>query len=161
MTLYELAAEKEKAILECMDEETGEIIDPERLSQAFADYNEKIENIMCYVKDLKAQADAIKAEEKKLTERRKVLENKADNLQEYLSFVLDGDTFKCARGAITYRKSEAVEIDLQEFLQNDNAYEYLKIAEPQPNKTDIKAAIKSGITFKGAELVVRQNMQIK
>lgn len=161
MTLYELAIEKEKAILECMDEETGEIIDPERLSLAFENYNEKIENIMLSVKDLKAKAKAIKDEKMALAHRQEVLEHKADSLMDYLQSVLNGDKFESAKGVISYRKSESVEIDLAEFLQNDDAYEYLKIAEPQPNKTDIKAAIKGGKTFKGATLVTKQNMQIK
>ena len=161
MTLYELAAEKERAIAECFDEETGELIDAERFNKAFADFNEKIENIMLYVKDLKAKAKAIKEEKMALAHRQEVLEHKADSLMDYLQSALNGNKFESAKGVISYRKSESVEIDLAEFLQNENAYEYLKIAEPQPNKTEIKAAIKEGIKFKGAEIIVKQNMQIK
>lgn len=161
MTLYEVKEELAKAIEECMDEETGEVFDQERLNKAFKDWNEKIESCMCYVKNLKAQAEAIKTEQSRLAERRRVIENKADNLMEYLQATLEGQTFESARGRISYRKSESVEVDLEAFMKNAGCEEFLKYEEPKPNKAEIKNAIKNGACFEGVSIITKQNMQIK
>ena len=57
MKLYEI----ENAILECIDTETGEVIDIERLNELQMERETKIENVACWIKDLKAEAEAIKA----------------------------------------------------------------------------------------------------
>lgn len=56
MTLYEI----NNAILECVDMETGEIIDSDKLSELQIALDEKIENVALWIKDLKAEAEAIK-----------------------------------------------------------------------------------------------------
>lgn len=152
-TLYEINEE----ILNCVDTETGEIIDPEKLSQLQMDFDDKVEGIALWIKDLLSDAAAIKAEKDKLNERQKVCENKAKNLKEYLSGFLAGKKFKTPRVAISYRKSESVNVsDIGKIPE-----EYLKYKDPEPDKTAIKAAIKSGQIIDGAEIVVNQNIQIK
>ncbi len=159
--LYELKAEYITAIEEAFDEETGEILDPERLAQAGADFWDKVENVMCYIKNLKADAVALKEEKQKLAERQKVKENKAERLSKYLQDALEGQTFESPRGKISYRKSAALEVDMEEFMKNESAELYLKYKEPELNKEAIKKAIKEGQSFEGAEIIERQNMQIK
>lgn len=152
-TLYEINEE----ILNCVDTETGEIIDPEKLSQLQMDFDDKVEGIALWIKDLLSDAAAIKAEKDKLNERQKVCENKAKNLKEYLSGFLAGQKFRTPRVAISYRKSESVNVsDIGKIPE-----EYLKYKDPEPDKTAIKAAIKSGQIIDGAEIVVNQNIQIK
>lgn len=48
MRLYEI----EQAIMDCIDEETGEIIDLERLNQLMMDKQKKIEGVALWVKNL-------------------------------------------------------------------------------------------------------------
>lgn len=153
VTLYEINEE----ILNCVDTETGEIIDPEKLSQLQMDFDDKVEGIALWIKDLLSDAAAIKAEKDKLNERQKVCENKAKNLKEYLSGFLAGQKFKTPRVAISYRKSESVNVSDIWKIPDD----YLKYKDPEPDKTAIKAAIKSGQIIDGAEIVVNQNIQIK
>lgn len=152
-TLYEINEE----ILNCVDTETGEIIDAEKLSQLQMDFEDKVEGIALWIKNLLSDAAAIKAEKDKLNERQKVCENKAKNLKEYLSGFLAGQKFKTPRVAISYRKSESVNVlDIGKIPD-----EYLKYKDPEPDKTAIKSAIKYGQTIDGVELVVNHNMQIK
>lgn len=152
-SLYEINEE----ILNCVDTETGEIIDPEKLSQLQMDFDDKVEGIALWIKDLLSDAAAIKAEKDKLNERQKVCENKAKSLKEYLSGYLAGEKFETPRVAISYRKSESVNVsDIGKIPD-----EYLKRKDPEPDKTAIKAAIKSGQIIDGAEIVVNQNIQIK
>ena len=152
-TLYEINEE----ILNCVDTETGEIIDPEKLSQLQMDFDDKVEGIALWIKDLLSDAAAIKAEKDKLNERQKVCENKAKNLKEYLSGFLAGQKFKTPRVAISYRKSESVNVSDICKIPDD----YLKYKDPEPDKTKIKSALKAGVSIPGVELIENRNIQIK
>jgi hypothetical protein len=61
---------------------------------------------------------------------------------------------------ITYRKSEAVELDVSDEVFMEHFSEFVKVT-PTINKTAIKDALKAGITSIPAHLAERQNMQIK
>lgn len=154
MTIYEI----ESSILECIDEETGEILDVERLEQLMQDKQDKIESVACWYKNKVAEAEAIKAEAKKLSERAKSAERTAESLKIYLSNVLDGEKFKTARVAVSFRSSEIVEVD-DVYKLPDN-FVNTKI-EMSPKKTEIKQAIKNGAVFEGVRLVKNRNIQIK
>lgn len=152
-TLYEIDEE----ILNCVDMETGEIIDVERLGQLQLDREDKVEGIALWIKNLLSDADAIKSEEEKLAQRRKANENKAKNLKEYLSKFLNGQKFKTPKVSISYRKSESVEVTDISKLDDD----YLKFAEPTVDKTKVKKALKAGTALQGVSLVENQNIQIR
>ncbi len=152
-TLYEINEE----ILSCVDQETGEIIDAEKLSKLQLVFDDKVEGIALWIKNLLSDAEAIKAEKDKLAERQKSCENKARNLKEYLSGYLGGQKFKTARVSISYRKSESVEVDDLSKIDDD----YLKYSEPQADKTKIKKALKEGVCIQGVHLSENQNIQIR
>lgn len=152
-TLYEINEE----ILNCVDMETGEIIDAEKLSQLQIAFDDKVEGIALWIKNLLSDAAAIKAEKEKLSDRQRVCENKAKSLKEYLSRFLGGQKFKTPRAAISYRPSKAVEVqDISKLPE-----EYLKFAEPTVDKTKVKKALENGAELAGVELVERVNIQIK
>lgn len=152
-TLYEIDEE----ILNCVDMETGEIIDVERLGQLKLAREDKVEGIALWIKNLLSDADAIKSEEEKLAQRRKANENKAKNLKEYLSKFLNGQKFKTPKVSISYRKSESVEVT--DISKLDDGY--LKFAEPTVDKTKVKKALKAGTVLQGVSLVENQNIQIR
>ena len=129
-TLYEI----EQAIMDCVDLETGEIIDIEKLDQLQMNRDSKIENIALYIKNLLSDAAGIKAEKENLAQRQKVAENKANSLKKYLSGYLAGQKFSTARVAISFRKSESVNIKDSTAIPK----EYLKYKDPEPDKTAIK-----------------------
>lgn len=161
MTLYEI----DQAILSLVDPETGEILDYEAFSELKLDREAKIEGMALWLKNLTAEAAAIRAEELNLADRRKALENKAASLKEYLSMILDGGKFATARVACSFRKSKSVVIqDEAEFIrtmQETQHFEFLKFTPPTVNKTEITNAIKSGKAVPGAELVEKNNIIIK
>lgn len=156
MNLYEI----DSAIMSCVDMETGEILDLEWLNHLQMERTRKIENILCWIKNLESDAELIKAEEKALANRRKAAEKKAENLRNYISSVLDGEKFKSARVEVTYRKSEAVVIDDVNELLCTNGDIWCK-KEYEPNKAKIKAALKAGVFIPGCHLEERNNMSIK
>ena len=158
MKLYEI----DNAILECVDLETGEIIDPHKLSSLQMERDAKIENVACWIKDLKAEAEAIKQEKQALAERQKVAENKAESLKKWLAYALQGEKFKTPKCAISFRKSEAVEVT-DEGLNNlmKEHDELLTYKAPEPNKTKIKQALKDGLSVEGVQLVQNTSTIIK
>ena len=153
MNLYEI----ENEILNCVDMETGEIIDMEALEDLQMERDQKIEGIGCWIKNLLADAKALKEEKDNLAARQKAAENKAASLKVYLSSYLNGEKFKTAKVAISYRKSDSVDIAEGAVIPE----EYLKYSEPTPDKIGLKAALKSGEKIQGISLVTSNNIQIK
>ena len=151
-TLYEI----DKAILECVDAETGEIIDDKALEALELARDNKIENIACWIKNLRADAESYKKEKEVFIQKEKAAKNKAESLKRYLEMALGGEKFKTSKVSISYRKSEIVEIDEIEKLSD----EFIKI-EKKADKTAIKAAIKDGTAVDGARIVENNNIQIK
>jgi hypothetical protein len=119
---------------------------------------DKIENIALYIKSLKADSEAIKAEEKKLAERRKAVDNKADRLQNYLQAMLNGDKFSTARCVVSYRKSVSVDVPNVDDIPLSFQRVEKKISA---DKTAIKKAIQAGENVHGASLIEKQNIVIK
>ena len=158
MTIYEI----DQAIMECVDLETGEIIDTEKLDKLQMEKEKKLENVACWIKELKAEAEAIKAEKQILANRQKVAENKAESLKKYLAYALDGKKFSTAKCAVSFRNTERVEITQEglEALMKEH-YELLTYKAPEPNKTAIKQALKDGLNVAGVQLVQNTSTIIK
>ena len=158
MTIYEI----NEQILNCIDPETGEIIDIDKLNELELERDAKIENVACWIKELKAEAEAIKAEKLALAERQKVAENKAESLKKWLAFALNGEKFKTAKCSVSFRKSEVVEIT-DEGLNNlmKEHDELLTYKAPEPNKTAIKQALKDGLSVQGVRLGCNTSVIIK
>lgn len=154
MTLYEI----DEAILDLVDEETGEVIDLEALEMLEMERDKKISNVACWIKDLKAEAEAIKAEKMNLAKRQATCENKVEQLKKYLADALGGVKFKDSRCSISYRKSESVQLDDMAIFKLPD--EFVKI-EKSPKLTEIKNAIKEGQSFEGVKLVTNNNIQIR
>ena len=158
MTIYEI----DQAIMECIDLETGEIIDTDQLDKLQMEREKKLENVACWIKDLKAEAEALKNEKQALAERQKVAENKAESLKKWLAYALQGEKFKTTKCAISFRKTEAVEVT-DEGLNNlmKEHDELLTYKAPEPNKTAIKQALKDGLNVTGVQLVQNISTIIK
>lgn len=162
--LYEL----DKAIYDVLeygmsvDEETGEIIwEEDTLDQLVAELDTKRENVGLYIKNLTADIDALKAEEKKLKERRQVKERKIERLKDYLtrSMQLTGDkSLETARIKLSFRKS--TQVDVYDMQALDSEYIKEKV-ECSADKAAIKRVIQAGGTVKGAQLKEVSNLQVK
>jgi len=159
MKLYEI----NEAIESLIDHETGEILDFAQFEALQLERDQKIEGIALWIKNLRADAAALKVEREALAERETAVKNKAERLADYLARMLDGGKFETARCAISYRASHPLMLDEAVFMAyalKDDA-DLLRIADPAPNKTAITAAIKAGKKIPGAWLVDKQNIQIK
>lgn len=157
MNLYEIKQEFEKAIEECVDMETGEIINPTRLDELNMVLTDKRENVALYIKNLSAEAKAIDEEAKNLTNRKRVLNNKVEGLKKYLADNLEGHKFETAKVVVSFRKSEQLEINSIEHIPT----EYLISQEPKIDKVALKKSIKQGAVINGVQIITKQNIQMK
>ena len=148
---------------EVTDAERGDTITlAEALDRLALDRDTKAENIGLWVKDLTAEAAAIKAEEAALAKRRNAAEHRAESLKRYLADCLAGAKFKTARVAISFRHSSAVEIDegtAKEWEANADAR--FCTAKWSVSKTLVKEALERGDAVQGAAIVERVSTIIK
>ena len=153
--------EIDKAIKEFaydIDEETGEILNADALDELQMARDQKLENIGLYIKNIESDAAAVKAEKDNMAARQKALENKADSLRKYLAYALNGEKFSTARVAMSWRKSESVDIAPGAALPAEFARTEVVT---KPDKVGLKAALKAGAEYEGITLVTKQNLQIK
>ena len=161
MKIYEI----NQAILDCIDAETGEILNMEALEQLQIDRVQKAENVACWRKNLMAMISGIKEEEDALKKRREALQRKVDGLDTYLTIHFAGEKIETPRVVIGWRKSTGVEIADEEvaleYLMNIAHDELLKYKAPTIDKKAAKIILEQGEEIPGITLVDRVNLQIK
>ena len=160
--LYEI----DQAILECVDQETGEILDGEALTALHMERDRKLEGVALWVKDLKAESDAVKAEADKLTARRQALDNKITGLKMWLAIALDGEKLKTPRCNVyqthNTRLAVADEAKLIDFLKTlEEPERFLRFPDPELRKDEIKKALKEDYHIPGAILETTESVVIK
>ena len=155
-TLFEI--DKAIADFEFEVDEDGVILNADELDNLKMAREQKCENIALYFKNVSAEAEMVKAEAKTMTERAKRLENKAESLKKYLAYALGGEKFSTPKVAVSFRRSESVNIT-DEHLVPDNFCDFTMVRKP--NKTALKDALKKGEEIMGAELVEKQNVSVK
>ena len=169
MTLYDIdaqiaaldgAAEDDMLI----DAETGELISVSQALDALRmEREEKLENVACWVKNLCAEADAIREEENRLVKRRKAAETKAANLKSWLLAAMtreDGttDKLKTGRVSISVKRNPPSTVVDDELLPS--TYKVAKITY-QANKELIKRELLAGGEVPGAHLEYGRSVVIK
>lgn len=169
MTLYDIdaqiaaldgAAEDDMLI----DAETGELISVSQALDALRMEREaKLENVACWVKNLCAEADAIREEENRLIKRRKAAETKAANLKAWLLAAMtreDGttDKLKTGRVAISVKRNPPSTVVDDDLLPS--TYKVAKITY-QANKDLIKRELLAGGEVPGAHLEYGRSVVIK
>lgn len=162
MKLYEINSELENLI----DTETGEIADVAFFEELSMERTAKIEGIALFIKNLDSDAAALKAEETALSERRRVAENTAARLKEFLTNMLtDGEKFETPRVKLSWRKSKSVRVLIPEsdFIKWAKIVNpaLLSFKEPTISKSAIKEVLESGGEITAATIVESNNLQIK
>ena len=143
MNLYEINSQ----ILDCIDQETGEVMDIDRLEELNMAKAEKV-----------ADVAAFEAQEKAFADRKAAAKRKIDSLKHYLTDALGGQNFSSDRCAVSFRRSKAVCV-LDEAAV---PAEYMtEMTTRTPNKTAIAALLKTGTAVPGCELVERVNPSVK
>lgn len=162
-TLYELSKEYTEALNNfSVDEETGEVIfDQKKIDHIENDLKDKADNIACFIKNLTALSESIKAEKNVLDERLKANDKKIESLKKYITSAMElaqMDRLETARNKITFRTSKKV------IISDDDAVPEKFIKLEITSKVDKKAigeALKAGEVVNGCYLEINNNIQIK
>lgn len=160
MTLYEINEERRRIIESGVDLETGEVAPDfgEKMNDNEGRRDEKINDILGYIKNKKAEAEAYDGEIKRMTKNKKSALAAADGMERYLAMQMEyGETFTSSRGKISWRKSERVIADVDKIPEQFKK----RIEEIKPDLIGIKKAIKAGEEVSGAFIEERHNIQIK
>lgn len=148
----------DQRILDCIDYETGEILDAEALDALYIERDQKIENVALYIKNLESDAKAYAAEEIAFKQRKQAAQKTAARLREWLATALNGQKFSTSKCAISFIKStrlviaEGAEIPPQ-LIKASVTY--------TPDANAIKALLKEGTEISGCRLVECLNTQLK
>ena len=141
-----------------VDTETGEIIDTAAIEQLEMDRDTKIRNIACWIKNLESDEKALAEQIKIFTARKDSAKNKRESLKSYLASFLQGKKWQNSEVAISWRKSESVEVDDIDKLPE----QYQRVVTTvEANKKQLKADLKTGIEVAGVRIIEKQNIQIK
>ena len=140
-----------------VDTETGELIDTEALDELVMERDTKIRNIACWIKNLESDEKALAEQIRTFTARKNAAKNKRESLKSYLAAFLNGKKWQNSEVAISWRKSESVEVEEGAAIPE----QYLRYKEPEINKAQLKADLKAGTVVYGCQLVTKNNIQVK
>lgn len=123
--------------------------------------NEKLENIAKVIKNLEGEINSFKAEEKRLSERRKTIENNIKRLKQYAedSLKLTGER-KIKAGTFTFniqKNPPSVKVLNDKSIPLD----YFNVVEPALDKKRLLKDLKNGESIEGAELHQGESLRIR
>lgn len=169
MNLYEIDKRINDTIEFCCDLETGELLDDEMLENTLNDLElskeEKLTNIAKYIKNLTSDAKALQEEKLKFAKRQRITENKIKRLKKYIDDFIrntqgkdfNNFKFKDVNNTISYRKSQSLEIDDIDKINED----FLKVEKTVRDKKELTKALKNGLNIDGCHLEEKYSLQIK
>ena len=171
MKLYEIDAAIQN-VLDNMtvDPDTGEAkLDEEALAGLQMEREKKLEGVALAIKNMSAEAEAIRNEETALAKRRKALENKVESMKGFLRDALDGEKLKTPRVSVSmsagrpsckiddsYKVSEwvdqlAVKGDFQEYFRVRDMLK-IEILPPKVDTAACKKLLLEGCEITGAHI---------
>ena len=155
-TLYTLTGDL-LAIQRMIEDGAEELEDTlESIELAVAD---KLEGYAMVIKNIESDIAGIKAEEKRLANRRKAMENSVERMKAAVQdslLTVEGNRLKTDKFTFSFRKSTAVQIEDETLIPP----QFIK-TETKVVKTDLAKVLKEGAQIPGASLVENQSLQIK
>ena len=172
MTLYEINEQfaaamemYEAGVDEVVDTETGEV---KSLADVLAELNmsreQKIDNTVRYIKNLRADSESARAEASNLVERADRFDKKAEQLESYLLSQL-GDCKKLETPLYTLKvrttKSTCCPTDEEAIQRLPEGFWNIKTTvKVTPDKKAIKAALEKGEKLEGCSIVENRRLSI-
>lgn len=161
MKLYEVNQAIEGIFDLLVDPETGELLPDENLMLQLEALQMERSRILEYLAKLvlntRSQVAALKEEEKRLKERRAVLERKENRLMDILDRECHGEKTDCGVATICYRKTAKVSVDddaaAVAWLMDNGYTRCYKVLTPEISKTEVKKLLTAGMDVPGVALV--------
>lgn len=163
ISLYHMTAEYQRALAELTDADLPDEVVADTLEALEGELIQKGQAVAAFALNLSAEIDAIKAVEKRISDRRKALEKRADNLREYLRSNMEKagiSEIKAIDGSFTAKLAKgrpSVVIDDESLIPDDSEFVRWK---REVSKTAIADAIKNGQDVPGAHVEVRPSLRL-
>lgn len=149
-----------------VNEETGEIIDnTDELKQLFdeleCNFIDKLDSCQYIRKELEGKADLLAAEIKRLQNRKKALENRAERLKTLMcdSMVASGETKLKGKHNFSLGTRKALQID-ENLTPDFFNQEYVRTIK-EFDKKKITDDLKNGAIIEGAKMIEKINFSIR
>lgn len=165
MNLFEIASQYQQAFVTLLDSDFDDETITDTLDGLEFEVIDKGRNVAALFLNLDVEIEAVKLAEKRISNRRKMLENKQSRLKEYLAMnmakcgiteIKANDSSFAAK--LQIGRDSAVVIDDQAALPSDYLREIP--ATFTPDKTAIGKAIKDGFNVPGAHIEKRDRLVI-
>ena len=161
MKLYEVNQAIEDIFGLLVDPETGEVIPDESLMAQLESLQMERSRILEYLAKLvlntRSQVSGLKEEEKRLKERRAMLERKDERLMSILDRECHGEKTDCGVATVCYRKTTKVDVSdnataISWLMENGHPQCY-KVPAPEISKSEGKKLLTAGTEVPGVALV--------
>lgn len=161
MKLYEVNQAIEDIFEQLVDPDTGEVLADETLLAQLEDLQLERNRILEYLAKLvlntRAQVASLKEEEKRLKERRAMLERKDERLMSILDRECHGEKTDCGVATVCYRKTTKVDVSdnataISWLMENGHPQCY-KVPAPEISKSEVKKLLTAGTEVPGVALV--------
>ena len=161
MKLYELT-ENYRNLQDLLENpEIDQRLIEKALDEVGEQLEEKAENIAKLIKTLEVEATGFKAEEKRLADKRKALENRISGLKSYIDSAMKVTGKKKIKGQLfsfnIQKNPPSVNITDSTLIPK----EYYIQQEPVLDKKTVLIALRSGETVPGAELLQTESLRIR
>lgn len=159
-TLYKLNEQYQEIFYKLLLEEENNEDLIEELALIEIEIEDKAENTAIVLKELEANINKFKEEEKRLYERRKALENNVKYLKSNLEYTmkLQGkNKFKTDHFSFSIQKNAPSVLITNEALIPED-YQKVKV---EIDKTKLKNDLKEGLIIEGAELHQSESLRIR
>ena len=170
MKLYEYA-EEFGTLFDSLDEMDGDEMEQawfDTLESIEAEFEDKAENLIAFIKELNGQAAILREQEKAFAERRRAKEHHAERLKKYLLGCMNAvGRKKIDRplGCATVRNNVETPrfADEGAFIAwaKNNAEELLRYKDPEIDKAAVKRCLQEGHEIVGVTLERSQSVVIK
>lgn len=163
-SLYVLSAEYQKIANKLLDSDLDEVTIKDTLESVSGELETKAVNVAMFVRNLESSAEQIKLAEKAMAERRKALENKAEQIKTYLfENMKDCNITKIESPyfALTIKKNPHKLIIDDAGQIPSELYVYHEPPPPHPDNAKIKELLKAGQEVSGARLQQDERLDIK
>lgn len=163
MSLYHMTEQYQRALAELSDADLPEEVVADTLEALGGELIQKGQAVAAFALNLGAEIDAIKAVEKRISDRRKTLEKRAERMRDYLRDNMQkaGITeIKAIDGSFTAKLGKgrpAVVVDDEALIPDDSEFVRWK---RETNKTAIADALKAGREVPGAHLETRPALRL-
>lgn len=151
LSLYQITSSFPKLIEEEMSEEDKKEVKKE-LTELL---QQKSQNLIGYIRNIELTIEAMKNEEKRISEQRKILESRLTKFKEYVKECMEQNGFtkiETQLGALSIAKNP-ISVEIYDEAQIPDEYK-TKVIEIKVDKTAIKKALKeTGEIIPGTKII--------